>query len=112
MNKNFEDMQTMSKANMDATMKSFDAVTKGTQAIATEIADYSRRSFENGARAAEKLGSAKSLEQAFEVQTDYAKAVYEGYVSEVTKLGELYSDLAKEAFKPYQSFAARVPPAK
>jgi hypothetical protein len=112
MNKNFEDMQTMSKANMDATMKSFDAVTKGTQAIATEIADYSRRSFENGARAAEKLVSAKSLEQAFEVQTEYAKAAYEGYVFEVTKLGELYSDLAKEAFKPYQSFAARVPPAR
>jgi hypothetical protein len=32
------------------------------------------------------------------VQTEYAKAAYESYVSEVTKLGELYSDLAREAF--------------
>jgi hypothetical protein len=46
------------------------------------------------------------------VQTEYAKAAYESYVSEVTKLGELYADLAKEAFKPYQSFAARVTPIK
>jgi hypothetical protein len=46
------------------------------------------------------------------VQSEYAKAAYESYVSEVTKLGELDSDLAKEAFKPYQSLAARVPPAK
>jgi hypothetical protein len=27
-----------------------------------------------------------------------------------TKLGELYSDLAREAFKPYQTFVARVTP--
>jgi len=59
---NFEDMQTMGKANVDATMKSFEAVTKSTQAIVNEIADYSRRSFENGTKAAEKLIGAKSLD--------------------------------------------------
>ena len=32
--KNFEDVQKLSKDNMDATMKSFGAVTKATQAIA------------------------------------------------------------------------------
>jgi len=109
---NFEDMQTVGKANVDATMKSFEAITKSTQAIVTEIADYSRRSFESGAKAAEKMIGAKSLDKAVEVQSEYAKAAYEGYVSEVTKLGELYSDLAREAFKPYQSFAARVTPIK
>jgi hypothetical protein len=31
---------------------------------------------------------------------------YEDYGSEVTKLGELYANLAKETFKPYQDFAA------
>jgi hypothetical protein len=31
-----------------------------------------------------------------------ARAAYDNYVSEVTKLGELYSDLAREAFKPYR----------
>jgi hypothetical protein len=112
MNKNFEDMQTMNKANVDATVQSFEGVTKATQAIATEIAEYSRRSFEEGARAVEKLTGAKSLDKAVEVQTEYAKATYESYVSEVTKLGELYADLAKEAFRPYQSFGARVTPFK
>jgi hypothetical protein len=46
------------------------------------------------------------------VQTEYAKGAYEDYVSEVTKLSQLYSDLAREAFKPYQSFAARVTPTR
>ena len=39
-----------------------------------------------------------------------ARAAYDNYVSGVTKLGELYSDLAREAFKPYQTFVARVTP--
>jgi hypothetical protein len=110
MNKNFDDIQNMSKANADATVQSFEGVTKATQAIAAEIADYSKRSFEHGARAAEKLIGAKSLDKVIEVQSEYAKTAYDSYVSEVTKLGELYTDLAREAFKPYQSFVARVTP--
>ena len=67
-------------------MRSFDVVTKGTQAIATEIADYSKRSFEHGAKAMENLRSVKSLDKAMQVQSDYAKAAYEDYVACATKL--------------------------
>jgi hypothetical protein len=110
MNKNFDDMQKMSNANVDATVQSFEGVTRATQAIATEIADYSKRSFEHGAKAAEKLIGAKSLDKVIEVQSEYARTAYESYVSEVSKLGELYAGLAREAFRPYQSFVARVTP--
>jgi hypothetical protein len=112
MNKNFDDIQKTSNANAEATVRSFEGVTKATQAIATEIADYTKRSFQDGTKTVENLLGAKSLDQALKVQSEYAKAAYESYVSEVTKLGELYSDLAREAFKPYQSFLPRVPPAE
>jgi hypothetical protein len=110
--KTFDDMQKTSNANVDATVQSFEGVTRATQAIATEIANYSKRSFEHGAKTMENLLGAKSLDIAVEVQTEYAKGAYEDYVSEVTKLSQLYSDLAREAFKPYQSFAARVTPTR
>jgi hypothetical protein len=61
-----------------------EGVTKATQAITTEIADYSKRSFEQGTETMENLLASKSLDQAFKVQR-YARAVYESYVSEVTK---------------------------
>jgi hypothetical protein len=48
--KNFDDVQKMSKDNVDATMKSFGALSKATQAIATEFADYSKKSFEDGTK--------------------------------------------------------------
>jgi hypothetical protein len=107
-----DDIQRTANTNLDATMDSFNAVTKGTQAIATEIADYTRRSFEHGTKTMENLLGAKSLDKAFEVQTEYAKATYEGYVSHATKLGQLYTDLAKESFKSYQDFATKLTPVK
>jgi hypothetical protein len=33
-------------------------------------------------------------------------------VSEATKLGELYTDLAKESYKPLEGMIAKVAPAK
>jgi hypothetical protein len=42
----------------------------------------------------EKLCGAKSLENAIEVQTEFAKTAYETFVTESQTIGELYGDLA------------------
>jgi len=110
--KNFEDIQKLGKDNVDVAMKQFGTVSKGWQAIATEFADYSKKSFEDGSAALEKLFGAKTLEKAIEVQSDYVKGAYEGFVAEATKLGELYTDLAKETYKPLEGILAKVAPAK
>jgi hypothetical protein len=110
--KNFEDIQKLGKDNVDVAMKQFGTVSKGWQAIATEVADYSKKSFEDGSAALEKLFGAKSVEKAIEVQSDYVKTAYEGFVAEATKLGELYTDLAKESYKPLEGFLAKVNPTK
>ena len=110
--KNFEDFQKLGKDNVDVAMKQFGTVSKGWQAIATEFADYSKKSFEDGSAALEKLFGAKSLDKAIEVQSDYVKTAYEGFVAEATKLGELYTDLAKESYKPFEGLLSKVTPAK
>ena len=106
--KTIDEMQQFGKDNVDATMKSFGALSKSAQAIAVEIADYSKKVFEQSTAATEKLVGAKSLEKAFEVQSDFVKSSYEGFVAEATKLGELYADLAKEAYKPFESQFGKV----
>lgn len=105
--KNFEDLQQVSKENMDTAMKSMSAVSKSAQAIATEMAGYSKKSFEDSTAALEKLFGVKSLEKAIELQTEYAKTAYEGFVAEATKIGEMYADLAKETYKPFESMMAK-----
>src|SRR5258708_6205405 len=49
--KNFDDAQKLGKDQVDVAMKQFGAVSKGVQAIASEFADYSKKSFENGTAA-------------------------------------------------------------
>ena len=80
---------------------------EGRQAIAVEVADYSKKAFEDGTAALEKLFGVKSLEKAIEVQTEYAKTAYEGFVAKATKIGELYADLAKETYKPFETLMAK-----
>jgi hypothetical protein len=110
--KNIEDVQKMSKDNMDATMKSFGMFSKTSQAITAEVVDYSKKSFEDCTKVMEKLLGAKSIDKAMEIQTDYAKSAYEGFVAQATKISELYADLAKETYKPFEAFAVKAAPAK
>jgi hypothetical protein len=107
--KNIDELQQFGKDNVDATMRSFGALSKSWQAISVEWADYSKRVFEQSTATTEKLLGAKSLEKAVEIQSDYVKSAYEGFVAEATKLGELYSDLAREAYKPLEGQFGKVP---
>jgi len=105
--KNFEDMQKLGKDNMDATMASLGALSKGFQTIAVEMADYGKKVFEDSTAAAEKLLGAKSLDRAVEVQSDYVKSSYEQFVVRATKFGELYAGLAQEAYRPFEAYIAK-----
>ncbi|MBD9372405.1 phasin family protein [Rhizobium sp. ARZ01] len=104
---NFEEANSKGKETMDAVLKSYSSLAKSMQAIATEAADYSKKSFEEGIAHFEKLSGAKSFEAAAELQTAYLKKTYESYVAEATKIGEMYSDLAKDAYKPYEAPVAK-----
>ena len=100
--KNFEDFQKLGQHNVDAAMKVFGEWNKGWQTIAAEMTDYTKRSFEEGTATMEKLLAAKSFEQAVEIQTGYAKRAYDEYMHQMSKIGGLYAELAKEAYKPVE----------
>ncbi|HET7239002.1 MAG TPA: phasin family protein [Terrimicrobiaceae bacterium] len=54
-----EEAQKAGKDGLDAAVSSFGEANKGFQAIAAEIAAYSKKSFEDGTRAFEQLRGAK-----------------------------------------------------
>jgi hypothetical protein len=98
-----EDMQQFGKNSMAVALMSFGAWTKGAQAIAVEMVDYSKKSAESSAAAWERLMSAKSPEKALEVQSEYLRSYCKDFVTEATKLSELCVDLAKQAYKPFDA---------
>jgi len=107
MTQTFEDAGKIGKEIMDNGLTSFASLSKGLQAIAVEATDYSKKSFETGSAALEKLLASKSLEKAMEVQSAFARQAYEGFVAEATKIGELYAEVAKDAYKPFESMVAK-----
>jgi len=104
-----DQFQKAGKDNLDVAVKSASAFTKGFQALAAEAADYSRHSFETGAKAFEQLVGASSLDKAVAVQSDYLRTAYEGYVSQATKIGEIVSAMARDAYRPYEGFLGKAP---
>ncbi|MGL5115426.1 MAG: phasin family protein [Beijerinckiaceae bacterium] len=108
MNTQIEDMQKVAKDNMDAAVKAFGSLTKNAQTISTESADYAKRAYEANTAHVEKLLGVKTIDKAVELNTEFAKVSYEGFVAQMTKLGNIYSDFAKESMKPVEAAFAKV----
>ena len=100
--KSIEEMQSLGKDNFDAYVASTTAFTKGFETIATEAAEFSRKSFEKGTQVTEKVLAAKSFDKAVEVQQGFAKEAVETYMSQINKFGEMYAAVAKNAYKPFE----------
>ncbi|WP_237151848.1 phasin family protein [Oryzibacter oryziterrae] len=103
----FDDVQKVFKDNLDTAIKSADVIAKSFQALATEATDYSKKSVEDSSKYFEKLLGAKSVDVAIGVQSDFFKKSYEDAMAQFTRVGEIYTDLAKEISKPYETFAVK-----
>jgi len=106
-----EDIQQYGKEHIETVVASATTVQNGLQAIASAYGDYTKKSFEDSKSFVEKLSGVKSLDKAIEVQTEYAKSAYETFVAESQKIAGLYTDLAKQTFKPIEGMVAKFTPA-
>jgi hypothetical protein len=99
----YEDFQKFGKQGFDAALKNFGTLSKGFEAIAVEVADFSKKQFEASSAAFEKLVGVRTLDKAVEVQTEFAKQSFEGFAAHSTKVAQLISNLTKEAVKPIET---------
>jgi len=106
-----EDIQSYGKEHLETVVASATTVQNGLQAIASAYGDYTKRSFEDTKSFVEKLSGVKSLDKAIEVQTEFAKSAYESIVAESQKIAGLYTDLAKQTYKPFEGLVAKFTPA-
>jgi phasin family protein len=103
---NFDDIQKFSKDRMEYATKAAAHFSKSVQQLAAENADYSKKSLQLGTSALEQLLAAKSIDRAFEIQTDFAKNAYEGFVAQATRMGELVTNMTRDAWKPLEQATA------
>ena len=77
-------------------------------AIANAYGAYTGKSVELTWSFLEKLAAVRSLDKAFEVQTEFAKQVFETFLAESRKIHELHSELARQRVVHLEGFVARI----
>ena len=90
------------KETAEAVMKSATVAGKGVESINNELYSFSKQSIEDSVAATKAVMGSKSVHEAFEFQTDFAKSAFEAYVAEMSKISELATTATKDTFAPFK----------
>lgn len=95
-----EQFTAFNQENVDAVVKSTEIAQKAAEGLGAEISAYSKKSFEDGVAAAQELASAKTMPELFEMQANFAKSMFEGFVKQSNLMNDLFAATAKDVTKP------------
>jgi phasin family protein len=98
--KAYEDLSAFSKGNYDAYVTASTIMAKGAETIGKTVMQYTKESLETGAQTAMALLGTKTLREAVDLNTDFAKQSFDKMVAEGTKLSEMTIKVSNEAFEP------------
>jgi uncharacterized protein YjbJ (UPF0337 family) len=103
-----EEFQELGKTQLEAATTSSSAFIKNFKTIAEEATAYSEKSLAKVSTFLEELRSAKSFESAVHIHSEYTKTFFVDFAEYLMKIGEVYSNLSKEAVKPIEAVVAKV----
>jgi phasin family protein len=90
------------KETAEAVMKSATVAGKSAETINSEIYSFSKQSIEDTVAATKAVMGSKSVHEAFEFQTDFAKSVFESYIAEMSKISALATAATKDSYAPFK----------
>lgn len=102
------ELNTQSKKNLEAVVASVTAATKAAETIGAETIAFSKQALEDQVTAAKSLAGAKSVQEAVELQTAWAKSAVEAYLAQFGKVSEVFAASVKETMKPLNERVAAV----
>jgi phasin family protein len=100
--KSYDHFLGYGKQTVEAYVKAANAAGKGAETINGEIYAFSKQSIEESIAATKAVLGSKSIHEAIELQTDFAKTAFDAYVGQMTKLTQLFTVTSKETFAPLQ----------
>jgi phasin family protein len=94
------EINAQSKSNLEAVVASVTAASKGAETLGAQAMAYSKKSMDENMAAAKSFSGAKSIQEAVELQTAWAKSTLEGYLAEVNRASETFAASIKESLTP------------
>ena len=99
-NASMEDLKSFSEGNLDAIVATGNATVKAFETLSSELAAFGKQTWEDQVAAIKATVGAKSVQEAFELQRDFAKTSYDALIAESNKLSEMVPQLAKDTVEP------------
>jgi len=101
----YDNIVGYNKDTAEALIKSATVAGKAAETLHNEIYSYAKQSLEESIAAGKALLGAKSVHEAIELQTGFAKSAFENYVAELSRFNQLVTGTAKDSFAPLQGRA-------
>ena len=103
--KALEELTEVSRANVEALVDAGKIAAEGARSFGQDVVETSREGLEQAADAVRAFAEAKSPTDFMHLQTEFARAQFDRFVSESSRLTETFVKLAGEAIQPIQSRA-------
>lgn len=101
--KGMEKFTDLGKGNVEACVQAATVFAKTLERVNGEVVSFSKQQMEDGVAAFKAVSGAKTVHEAWEVQSDFAKSALDSYVAQATKLNDLWMDAAKQSFEPFSA---------
>lgn len=101
--KSYDEMVAMNKDNVDALVSASNIYAKGMEELGKAAFAFAQASAEANVATAKALMGAKTMNDVFTIQSDFARSQFDSFVAEATKLGEMGLKTANESVEPIQT---------
>ena len=99
----YDELSSVNKENLDAVVEAGKIMAKGMEVLSREVMAFTKESIEANTAAATKLFAVSSVQEAIELQSEFARSNFDKAVAETSKLTEMSVKMANEAFEPLQT---------
>lgn len=97
---NMDQITDFSRENAEALIVSGNIVAKGAEVVGKEFAAYAQKAAEANIEAAQKLSAVKNPQEFLDLQAELAKAVFDDFIAESSKLQDMSTKVSNEAAQP------------
>lgn len=100
--KGYDQVLGFGKETVEAYLKAANVAGKGVEILQNEMYSFSKQSVEETLAVTRAVLGAKSVHEAIEIQSDFAKSAFDTYVGQINRMNEIMLSTTKEAFEPIQ----------
>ena len=98
-----EEITDFGKGNVEALVAASKIAARGVETIGQEVAEFSRKSFEEASATLRSFAEVKSPTDFFRLQSEFARSQFDSMIAESSKLSEAMIKIAGEVAEPLTS---------